>query len=272
MIYIDLLNNPPSKELIEEGEKLTEELKKLSADKRSAYINRHADYWKKLKSHYEKLSHDKCWYTEAKEIASNYHMDHFRPKNNVLELKKNVNISTSNNNESYWWLAFDWKNYRLAASIPNTAKNAYFPLKSGTNAVSMGEDISKEEYCLIDPTVKKDVALITFGLDGNVCPTSQDLNSWDAVRVFISIRVYNLNDIKLVDARKHIQQTCKTKIESIMRLSDLYLKNKSDELKQALIAAYKDLKKMTEPEAELSAVAINYIRNQNVEFIKKIVN
>ena len=272
MIYIDLLNNPPSKELIEEGENLTEELKKLSADKRSEYINSHAGYWKKLKSHYEKLSHDKCWYTEAKEIASNYHMDHFRPKNNVLHLKKNVDIPTSNNTEPYWWLAFDWKNYRLAASIPNTAKNAYFPLKNGTNAVSMGEDITKEEYCLIDPTVKNDVALIAFGLDGKVCPTSQNLNSWDAVRVLISIRVYNLNDIKLVDARKQIQQTCKTKIEIIIMLYDLYLKNKSDELKLSLVKVIEELKEMTEPKSELSAVAINYIRNQNVEFIKKIVN
>ena len=69
MIFIDLFGSPPSPELIAEGEKLTRELMALAPDQRNAFIDKHDDYWGKLKEHYMDLSHGKCWYTEAKESA-----------------------------------------------------------------------------------------------------------------------------------------------------------------------------------------------------------
>ena len=92
MIYIDLLGNPPPDELIAEGTQLTNQLIALPPDQRKDFIEKHEDYWGKLKDHYIELSYGKCWYTEAKEISSHFHMDHFRPKNKPVELKRNCKI------------------------------------------------------------------------------------------------------------------------------------------------------------------------------------
>lgn len=270
MIFIDLLNNPPSEELIKEGENLTEQLKELPPGKRESFIDSHANYWKKLKDYYEKLSYGKCWYTEAKEKSSYYHMDHFRPKKTPKELTK-INIKTSNSKEAYWWLAFDWKNYRLSASIPNCNKLGYFPLKYGTNAIKEGENLQNELCGLIDPVDDYDVSLIAFGLDGNICPACDDGTCWEAERVYISIEVYDLNNIKLVESRKQIQNTCKIKIDLIKELRHEYIKNNSASGREILKKYIRELRNMVKPTAEFSAVARNYIRNQKEEFIKNLV-
>lgn len=126
MIFIDYKNNPPSEELIEEGKELTQQLLALPEDKRKEFIEQNKSYWGKLKDHLASLSYGKCWYTEAHDIASVYHVDHFRPKNETKKLKKDCRIETDNNDEAYWWLAFAWENYRLSGNIPNTSKMHIF--------------------------------------------------------------------------------------------------------------------------------------------------
>ncbi len=270
MIFIDLFGNPPPPELIEEGAELTKQLVGLSPDKRNDFIDKHDDYWGKLKEYYAGLSHEKCWYTEAKDSASIYHMDHFRPKKQPKELKKNCEIKTETSVEAYWWLAFDWMNYRLAASIPNTSKGSYFPLKDGTCAVKQGEDLNQEWCGLLDPTDEYDVSLIAFGIDGKVYPACTDADCWDAIRVHLSIRVFNLDYISLVDARKEIQQVCKAKIELIKNAQKEYAETHSLVYRDMLKKYIKELKDMTKPTAEFSAVARNYIRNDVEEFIRNI--
>ena len=272
MIFIDLLSNPPSSALIAEGEELTRQLIALPPDQRNDFIDRHADYWRKLKKYYIKLSHGKCWYTEAKEIASHYHMDHFRPKKQPQKLEKGCEIETATSTEAYWWLAFDWKNYRLAGSIPNDKKGSYFPLKSGTHAVRQGEDVNEEWYGLLDPTDEYDVSLIAFGIDGKVYPSCTDTKCWDALRVSLSVRVFNLDSEILVDARKEIQQVCKTKIELIKKTYREYAQTNSSGYKEILKRYVTELRNMTKPTAEMSAVARNYIRNDPEEFIRNIAS
>lgn len=269
MIFIDLLNNPPSEELIKEGEELTKKLLKLPPEQRGSFIDSHSNYWKKLKDHYDKLSNGKCWYTEAKEISSYYHMDHFRPKKAPKEL--NCDIKTSNSEDAYWWLAFDWKNYRLSASIPNRTKTNYFPLKYATKSISQGEDTSNELCGLIDPVDDYDVSLIAFGLDGNVCPACDDKTCWEAERVYISIIVYDLNNVKLVEYRKQIQNTCKIKIDMIKKMQHEYIKNNSASGRDLMKKYIQELRDMASPTAELSSVARNYVRNQKEELIKNLI-
>lgn len=272
MIFIDLFSNPPSQELIDEGEKLTKELMKLPPEQRNDFIDRHDDYWGKLKAHYMKLSHEKCWYTEAKEIASHYHMDHFRPKKQPKELKKNCAIETATSKEAYWWLAFDWKNYRLAASVPNTSKHSYFPLKKGTNPITQGQDVCKEQCALLDPTNKDDVSLIAFGIDGKIYPACADTEYWKIQRVTLSKRVYNLDYPSLVDSRIEIQQRCKREIQRIKNLQRNYVETNLTEFRDMLKECVLELKAMTKPNAELSAVARNYIRNDPEKFIRNIAD
>lgn len=272
MIFIDLFGNPPSQELIAEGEELTRQLMVLPPDQRNDFIDQHAEYWGKLKEYYVELSHGKCWYTEAKEKASYYHMDHFRPKKCPKKLEKDCEIETATSAEAYWWLAFDWKNYRLAAAIPNTSKGSYFPLKKGTHAIRPGQDVNDEWCGLLDPTDEYDVSLIAFGLDGKVYPACTDNKCWDAFRVGLSVRVFNLNYEALVDARKEIQQICKTKIELIKNTYNEYAQTNSLGYKKILKRYVTELRNMTKPTAEMSAVARNYIRNDPEEFIRNIAS
>lgn len=270
MIYIDLFGNPPPGELIEEGMELTKQLRALPPENRNDFIDKHSGYWGKLKEYYMELSHGKCWYTEAKEIASNYHMDHFRPKKQPKPLKRNCKIKTENSAEAYWWLAFDWRNYRLSADIPNTTKGSYFPLQEGTKAAGPGDDPAQEWCGLLDPADEYDVSLIAFELDGKVKPACDDDTCWDATRVYLSKRVFDLDHITLVDRRKEIQQSCKVKIEMIKNAQREYARTRSLVYRDMLKKYIKELRDMADPVTELSAVARNYIRNDEEEFIRNI--
>lgn len=277
MNYIDLLNNPPEEALIKEGEKLTKELSSLPKGDRADYIERHKSYWGKLKKHYSKLSHGKCWYTDAKDVASDYHMDHFRPKKQTKELTKKapkineVPLKTSNNADSYWWLAFDWKNYRFSASIPNESKHTYFPLKEGTKAAQKSEELANEWPGLLDPTVEDDVELITFNEEGKVCPAVENDECWDAQRVLLSVEVYNLNAKSLSDARKEVQQSCEQLIRKIKSARENYYKKDDPSYRGLYKELLEDLRKKTKEDVELSSVALEYIRNYPDKHIRKIV-
>jgi len=271
VIFIDYKHNLPPQALIDEGKELTRQLMSLSDEKkRKEFIEKHKDYWGKLKEHLTSLSHGKCWYTEAHDIASVYHVDHFRPKNGTKELVKDCRFDTDCSPEPYWWLTFAWENYRLSGSIPNTSKNAYFPLRKGSPVAKRPEELEKEWIGLLDPTVEDDVLWLTFGEDGKVYPACDDDASWEAQRVFLSISVYNLDVPSLVDARVEIQNECKRRINKIVKLMADKENNYNLLVKDEIKEQIHELRKMIDPKSELSAVAKCYILNRPEPFIKRI--
>lgn len=272
MIFIDLKSNPPPQALIAEGERLTAELMALSPNDRKPFIERYSNYWGKLKEYLYELSHGKCWYTEARDVASIYHVDHFRPKNKTQKLVKDCDIPTYNNKEPYWWLAFDWRNYRLSCSIPNTSKNAYFPLRPETDSAKNKEELNLECPGLLDPTDEDDVIWMGFSDDGQVCPACIDDDTWEAQRVRLSVRIYNLNSPPLVDARKEIHNVCERLIKEIVRIHADYKHNNNPIIKEQLKSKIQELRNMTIEKAELSSVAKSHILNSSVVFIKRIAS
>ncbi|HWB05570.1 MAG TPA: hypothetical protein VG796_21305 [Verrucomicrobiales bacterium] len=163
-------------------------------------IEKHKGFWGELRGWLEEFSLHKCWFSEAKNAASYWHVEHFRPKKSAKEPTR----------QGYWWLAFDFKNYRLCGSAVNSPKGAYFPLKEGTSA-SIGplHNCDDEWNVLIDPTRKADVDLITFSEGGIAVPNSAD--PWGQHRAQVSIERYNLNTHSaFVRARANLWERCET--------------------------------------------------------------
>lgn len=272
MIFIDYKNNPPSKELMDEGKALTCQLLALPEEKRESFIEAHRDYWGRLKHHLLELSNGKCWYTEAHDVSGNYYVDYFRPKGGLRGLVRGCGIETGSNPQGYWWLAFSWENYRLCGSIPNESKNTYFSLRKESAAAGGPSGLDKEWIGLLDPTDKEDVLQLTFGEDGRAYPACSDDACWEAQRAFLSIQVYNLNAQQLIDARIEVQNKCKRIVHRIMRLMQDKENNNNGLAHKEIRALIRELRGLIHPQSELSSVAKSYLLSRPEPFIQKIAS
>jgi len=206
---------------------------KPSLEDKLKFINSNP-IWKGLESSLKVLSHGKCWYSEARELFSYYHVDHFRPK------------------KLYWWLAYDWKNYRLCGSVGNVNKRTSFPLQDETRrAVELESALCDEIVCLLDPTQLDDCMLLTFDESGRTQPTAPKA-SWPFQRAVTTIEIMKLNYIPLVEGRKQTWQKCLLFINRAQRL----IKESPSATNQTLLkSTIEDLRLVVSEEAELSMTA-----------------
>src|SRR5262245_51375921 len=91
----------------------TDAVGKLDESSRAKAINARSEYWRDLKSILNADSSDKCWYCESKQIRSDNAVDHYRPKNNVVDCTRI---------KGYWWLAFRWDNYHFSCTYCNSRR------------------------------------------------------------------------------------------------------------------------------------------------------
>lgn len=185
---------------------LQEELEKLDThDERKAFIKTHNGVWGEIKDELLAMSHGKCWYSEAPDAVSDWHVDHFRPKSRALDEDKTVH-------DGYTWLAFDWRNYRIAGSFPNSphkdddgktrGKWDFFPLAAGcVRATWAGRDCQNEICLILDPAKKTDPKLLTFDENGLARP-SDPRNAVVAKKVETTVHFLFLDSPRLVAARK----------------------------------------------------------------------
>lgn len=76
MIHINIDDKEPPEDWLCKAELVTEQLKSLSTpEEKKKLIEKHSDLWGELKDWLLELSHGKCWYSEAREIFSHYHID-----------------------------------------------------------------------------------------------------------------------------------------------------------------------------------------------------
>ena len=85
-------------------------------------IDENDKHWGKIKKDLKKISYGKCWFSEAREVYSHYHIEHFRPKKRVVNFDKTKELG-------YWWLAFNYLNYRLCGGVGNSKKGNHFAVK-----------------------------------------------------------------------------------------------------------------------------------------------
>jgi len=266
--HIPLKDNPLPSRLrnwLTKAESLTQNLiSEIDAEKRKEIIDSNSAVWRNrvLKKYLMQLSDGKCWYSEAREVYSHYHVDHFRPKSEALDLN-------GKDQGGYWWLAFDWTNYRICGSVGNTKKGAKFHVKR--NKASCHTDLCEDEIvCFLDPIDKDDTLKLTFDKTGTIKPSSVDESDWDYERAKYTIENLDLNYEPLKEARKDLWDTCESKLNELQHLMKEYNKNPSASKKGQIQSKLEELRTLTKPNSEFSAVAIKCLLSSDIEWVQKL--
>lgn len=216
---------------------------------RNTYIDDHYSHWGELKIWLKALSKGKCWFSEVRELYSHYDVEHFRPKKEAKNIDKT-------NRDGYWWLAFDYTNYRLCGNVGNRKKGGWFPLKDGSLVSTCDTQCEEsEEAYLLDPTDDADVNLIAFDEEGKAIP-APSVSAWQKDRVTETINRLKLNEhADLTEARRKVWQSVAKEIDLYNRFMDRFAAGGNPAAKMKLKEHSMNIRKMTKPEAELSTVA-----------------
>jgi uncharacterized protein (TIGR02646 family) len=228
---------------------ITEGLKKSSRQK----------IWRDLAQPLAALQKGKCWYSESINPTSDKDVDHFRPKNRVQE---------DPDHEGYWWLAFDFYNYRYSCQWCNQrrvdlangtdgGKWDHFPLKHGSfRARQEADDWRNEEVELLDPIDPEDWKLLTFRPDGQPIP-AKPTGTREYDRAEISIRIYHLHCKEMVTERK----TLAGKIKRLVQyMETLRPKITDPQMRELYKSQQKELLRAINHNSEYSAAALAYAR------------
>lgn len=206
--------------IIDVAQRAQAELEQLPVDQRKNFIKKKSHIWRSFSKYLAKMSHGKCWYSEAKDAGANFDVDHFRPKS---EAKRTETVVDA---EGYAWLAFDWDNFRLSAQNSNrlntdettgetVGKGSWFPLFEGSEKATWGDRcVQHEEVVLLDPVVQDDLKYIDFDDAGRLVHSMFCVGK-DALRVRRSAMIYGLNLEKMREARFKMMSDAKELLETI---------------------------------------------------------
>lgn len=216
----------------------------------------------------------KCWYSEAKDLMSDRDIDHYRPKKEAKDIDGTKRLG-------YWFLAYDWENYRFSSIYSNRlrkdkfseeeiayGKGTYFPLKKGSVIASKKKETEDERPYLLDPTKEKDASLISFNAFGKAVPSVPKSFSWDILRVEESIKFYHLDHTPLKTARKKRWQACQIKINQIKKLCSDPDITKTDEV--IVESLKKEIKEWADSKEMLSGVVLACLDKNRMSYILTI--
>lgn len=204
-------------------EQYMQEMEQMSDADRRDFIRNHTN-WNTLQEVMYNLSDSKCWYSEAPPGAGDYEIDHFRPKNRSKQFDGTILL-----NNGYWWLAYNWRNYRLAGGLINKrrkdrlgfdeevkGKGDYFPLDIENGSVIAGRNtnLRHELPILLDPTNEYDTTLITFDKSGEPIVPSEN-SEVDKFRAEKSIFFYHLDLEQLNHYRNQTWNKCEVALKEI---------------------------------------------------------
>lgn len=225
---------------------------------RRAYIKDNAPKWAAVRDYLGGMSHNKCWYSEAKERVSRYQVDHFRPHGRAKQALKDYA-------EGYSWLAFDLDNFRLAGVLCNTANQEYsddtvgkgdwFPLADPSRRANIAvRDCGRESPLLLDPVDPDDPCKLVFNDDGSVEPDPLlDPNVQSDVK--LAIEYLGLRQGQLNGARKGTWRRCARAIAMYNRIAKKHKGNRTSEEVQNLLDLREELIGMSRSSSEFAAVA-----------------
>ncbi|MBX9886993.1 MAG: hypothetical protein K2Y30_03550 [Flavobacteriaceae bacterium] len=228
--------------------------------------------WQELLVIFKGLSNNKCWYSEAQEVMSDMDVDHFRPKNEAKQITDGKVIIR----DGYWWLAYDWKNYRLSSIYSNRprkdkhteekeayGKGSFFPLRDGCLPATCEDELDDEVIYLLNPTNPNDPDLLFFSNDGSAIPSvEKESEPWNYIRAEVSINIYHLNHTPLKDARLVVWNLCQRKIDQIKKINQKAHRTAGDNARIEIIKA--ELRQMMSKSSEFSAVALACVEKNKI--------
>jgi len=168
------------------------------------------EIWGHIKDWLLSLSHNKCWFSEAEDVFSHRDVEHFRPKQ---ACKRKVGQRKITYEDGYWWLTYDWKNYRICGNVGNGKKGVMFPLLSNSQIAKFG-GISYLNECplLLDPANAADPPLLDFIDNGKAVP-HHDADATEILRVKATVMHLRLDFEKLEEARAKVWAKCRLLID-----------------------------------------------------------
>lgn len=181
---------------------------------RSEYLKKNGS-WGLLKSWLANSSGHKCWYCEAKSTRAPFDVDHFRPKLSVtvdgIKLAKH---------DGYYWLAYEWANFRLSCQRCNRpekndsdtlhGKASEFPIQDETHRCQLpAGSLTPEMPRLLDPCVQTDCELLAHGIDGEVKPMAPT-GTWEYRRADYTIKRLGFNEWNIPESKRSLWQTLAT--------------------------------------------------------------
>ncbi|OEF54918.1 hypothetical protein [Enterovibrio norvegicus] len=230
---------------------------------RKAILNRAAsskvwrEFYKRLPENLKK----KCWYCESEDIRADMPIDHFRPKNKVEEERKH---------DGYWWLAFDWENYRCACTLCNSRRNfeetqggkaCKFPLENSESRAFQPNELAKlrdERPGFLDPFNPDDEKLLWFDNDGMPIP-KPEANKEQVCKVENSVDIFHLHEARIVRERNKIRIEVEKQVKKIREENDVQ-------------GAKTKLRRMVRDSEKLSRAAVIYLRaHRELPEVKEIL-
>ncbi len=224
---------------------------------RKDYIAANGSKWSAVRDYLGGMSHNKCWYSEAKECVSRYQVDHFRPHGRAKQALKTFA-------DGYSWLAFDLENFRLAGVLCNTANQEYsdetvgkadwFPLVDSTKRARLSaRDCGDETPLLLDPVDPDDPCKLIFNDDGSIAP-DPTLGKDVQAEVELAISCLGLRQNQLNAARGETWLRCCRTIKKYNRIAKKRKGDRSAEEAATLREFQEELVAMSRASSEFAAV------------------
>jgi uncharacterized protein (TIGR02646 family) len=239
--------------------------KKGRKDWRNALIDKYSSHWGQLKPWLEALSGGKCWFSDVRDLYSHYDVEHFRPKKEAKQIDGSML-------DGYWWLAFDYMNFRLCGNVGNRKKGGWFPLKRDSLCSTYAAPCEESETrYLLDPIDDDDVSLIAFDEEGKVI-SMPGTTPWEQERVNETVKRLKLNEhAPLAEARRKVWQQVDRLIADFTTAKARCGAGNNPAAKAKLSEVRARIREMTSPSAELSAVARWCLLLRNDPQLSKLV-
>lgn len=219
--------------------------------------------WTELKDHLRNLSHNKCWYSESKNDSAHCHVDHFRPKGRAID-------ENGDDKGGYWWLAFEWTNYRYSAPVENIRKRDYFQVNAN-KANNPADPLEMEDIRFLDPTDIEDPDKLAFTNEGLVTPKSTVETERNYIQAEYTIRRMNLNKLEMAESRKDKYFKTSLLVKQIDKLMLQQVQDFCPARKQKINEKMKVLLELASSNSEYSAAVKYCMKSTGLEWVDNLL-